>query len=148
MFTESIQQIQQTYFKADTTHFNHNSETIHDIFQRCLNNSHHSSSPKIEVTCFLVPFGGVFAGRSYKFKLESNSKEYTLDLNKTHEGVAKKIEWEEVTVKGWLALVKELSRSGKFHLIATAKGSSLARFGDAGITEDENLWIRPLNVLL
>lgn len=47
-----------------------------------------------------------------------------------------------------LALVKELSQSGKFHVIATARGSSLARFGAAGVTEGENLWIRPLNVLL
>ncbi len=47
-----------------------------------------------------------------------------------------------------LALVKELSQSGKFHVIATARGSSLARFGATGITESSDLWIRPLNVLL
>lgn len=47
-----------------------------------------------------------------------------------------------------LALVKELSQSGKFHVIATARGSSLARFGAAGVFESEDLWIRPLNVLL
>lgn len=104
MFTESIQPIQKTNFKADTTHFNHNGETFHDIFQRCLNNSHHSRSPKIEVTGVLVPFDRVVAGRSYKFKLDSDSKEYTLGLNKTLEVIAKKIEWEEVTVKGWLDL--------------------------------------------
>lgn len=47
-----------------------------------------------------------------------------------------------------LALVKELSLSDKFHVIATARASSLARFGAAGVIESKNLWIRPLNVLL
>lgn len=47
-----------------------------------------------------------------------------------------------------LALVKELSQSGKFHVIATARRSSLHRFNDAGIFESENIWIRPLDVLV
>jgi len=47
-----------------------------------------------------------------------------------------------------LALVKELSKSDKFHVIATARHSSLSRFRAAGITEGKDLWIRPLNVLL
>lgn len=47
-----------------------------------------------------------------------------------------------------LALVKELSKSDKFHVIATARQSSLSRFRAAGITEGKDLWIRPLNVLL
>lgn len=47
-----------------------------------------------------------------------------------------------------LALVKELSQTSKFHVIATARCTSLGRFTDAGIFEAENLWIRPLDVLL
>lgn len=47
-----------------------------------------------------------------------------------------------------LALTKELCSSGKFHVIATARRSSLARFKDAGVFESEALWIRPLDVLL
>lgn len=47
-----------------------------------------------------------------------------------------------------LALVKELNQTGKFHVIATARCSSLSRFTDAGVLEAENLWIRPLDVLL
>ncbi len=90
MFTESINPIQQTQFRSNTTHFNHNGETFHDIFQRCLNNSHHSRSPKIEVTGVLVPFDKVVSGRAYKFKLDSNSKEYTLSMTKTLEAIAKK----------------------------------------------------------
>ncbi|HRO66409.1 MAG TPA: SDR family oxidoreductase [Pseudobdellovibrionaceae bacterium] len=47
-----------------------------------------------------------------------------------------------------LALVKELACSGDFHVIATARHSSLHRLKKAGIVENERLWIRPLNVLL
>lgn len=46
-----------------------------------------------------------------------------------------------------LALTKELLSSGNFHVIATARRSSLHRFEDLGLFETENLWIRPLNVL-
>lgn len=46
-----------------------------------------------------------------------------------------------------LALTKELLRSDSFHVIATARLSSLHRFEDMGFFETENLWIRPLNVL-
>lgn len=46
-----------------------------------------------------------------------------------------------------LALVRELVRANKFHVIATARRSSLPRFEQIGIFEDEHLWIRPLNVL-
>lgn len=46
-----------------------------------------------------------------------------------------------------LALVKEFIHSGKYHVIATARRSSLQRFEKIGIFESENLWIRPLNVL-
>ena len=46
-----------------------------------------------------------------------------------------------------LALVKELIQSKKYHVIATARRSSLSRFERIGLFEDQNLWIRPLNVL-
>ena len=46
-----------------------------------------------------------------------------------------------------LALTKELHQCGKYHVIATARRSSLGRFSDANVTESENLWIRPLDVL-
>lgn len=47
-----------------------------------------------------------------------------------------------------LALVRELLQSKEYHVIATARRSSLPRFSDAGIFERENLWIRPLDVLI
>lgn len=46
-----------------------------------------------------------------------------------------------------LALVKVLVSTGKFHVIATARQSSLGRFQEAGVVESESLWIRPLDVL-
>ena len=46
-----------------------------------------------------------------------------------------------------LALVKELFASGNFHVIATARRSSLYRFDEANIFESENLRIRPLDIL-
>lgn len=47
-----------------------------------------------------------------------------------------------------LALTRELFSSGKYHVIATARRSSLARFKEAKVFESEALWIRPLDVLL
>lgn len=46
-----------------------------------------------------------------------------------------------------LALVKQLSQSNQYHVIATARKSSLSRFEKANVFEDEHLWIRPLDVL-
>jgi short-subunit dehydrogenase len=47
-----------------------------------------------------------------------------------------------------LALTRELFSSGKFHVIATARRSSLGRFKEAGVFESDSLWIRPLDVLV
>lgn len=47
-----------------------------------------------------------------------------------------------------LALVKELSQTGNYHVIATARRSSLYRFKDAGVFESKSIWLRPLDVLV
>lgn len=47
-----------------------------------------------------------------------------------------------------LALVKELLQTKQYHVIATARRTSLHRFRNQGLSERENLWIRPLDVLL
>jgi short-subunit dehydrogenase len=47
-----------------------------------------------------------------------------------------------------LALTKELLKQpDKYHIVATARKSSLPRFQAAGIVEGESLWIRPLDIL-
>lgn len=47
-----------------------------------------------------------------------------------------------------LALVKQLNQTGYYHVIATARQSSLDRFKEAGVIESTHLWIRPLDVLV
>jgi short-subunit dehydrogenase len=46
-----------------------------------------------------------------------------------------------------LALVKQLLKSDKYHVIATARKSSLSRFANEGIFESEHVWLRPMDVL-
>lgn len=45
-----------------------------------------------------------------------------------------------------LAVLKQLLKLDSFHVIATARAKSLARFHAEGITENEHLWLRPLDV--
>lgn len=105
MFIErSINSVQPAHLKSNTSHFNHNGEAFHDIFLRSLSNKSSSRPPKIEVTGVLVPISKIIGGHLYRFKLESNSSEYLLSMNNRLEGIAKKIELEEVTVKGYFNL--------------------------------------------
>jgi hypothetical protein len=45
-----------------------------------------------------------------------------------------------------LAIARELIAKTDFHLILTARASSLPRFADAGITNTERVWLRALDV--
>jgi len=45
-----------------------------------------------------------------------------------------------------LATALFLKSQNKFHLVLTARKESLDRFAEAGLFEDESLWIRPLDV--
>ena len=47
-----------------------------------------------------------------------------------------------------LALAKRLIQLDDYHLILTSRRNSLPRFYDQGIFESENVWIRPLDVLI
>ena len=47
-----------------------------------------------------------------------------------------------------LALVKVLLKSGQFHVIATARRESLYRFRRERLFDGENLWVRPLDILI
>ena len=70
--------VSHAFFRSDSTQFNQNRETFHDIFRRTLNNKSGSRPPKIELTGILVPCGKVVQGYKCKFKLETDSKEYFL----------------------------------------------------------------------
>ncbi len=98
----SINSVSCAFLRSDTTQFNQNKEMFHDIFQRRLNSKSGSRPPKIELTGILVPCNTVVQGYRCKFKLETDSKEYFLSMSDSVALVAKKIEWEEVTVKGFL----------------------------------------------
>jgi short-subunit dehydrogenase len=45
-----------------------------------------------------------------------------------------------------LCLTKKLLQLNQYHIIATARESSLTRFANEGISEDQHLWIRKLDV--
>ena len=46
-----------------------------------------------------------------------------------------------------LALARMLIRLDTFHVVLTARESSLGRFAKEGVSESENVWIRPLDIL-
>lgn len=98
----SITPVSPAFLRSDATQFSQNRETFHDIFQRTLNNKSGSRPPKIELTGILVPCYKIVQGYQCKFKLETDSNEYFLSMSDAITQVAKKIEWEEVTVKGFL----------------------------------------------
>ena len=67
-----------------------------------------SRPPKIQLTGTLIPnYKNSFA--AYKFKLETDDGDYFLSMSAFLSEVAKKIEWEVVTVKGRIDfLTKEI----------------------------------------
>jgi hypothetical protein len=67
-----------------------------------MNNKSGPRPPKIELTGVLVPCNKVVHERQLKFKLDTDSGEYFLSMSDDFSLVAKKIQWEDVTVKGML----------------------------------------------
>lgn len=45
-----------------------------------------------------------------------------------------------------LSLTKKLIKKNKYHVIASARTSSLSRFKEQNINEEEHIWLRPLDV--
>lgn len=99
-----------------TTDFHQYRETFYDVFQHALNNKSNSRPPKIELTGLLIPCDKISNGNFYKYKLETDSKEYFLSMNNSLTEVAKKFEWEEVTVKGYLDLETNVLEAEKISL--------------------------------
>lgn len=109
----SISPVQQSNL---TTDFRQYGETFYDVFQHALNSKSNSRPPKIELTGMLIPCNKMSQGQFYSYKLETDSKEYFLSMNKTLSEIAKKIEWEEVTVKGYLDLETNVFEAEKISL--------------------------------
>ncbi len=61
-----------------------------------------SRLPKIEVTGVLVPTGKCTVTGISRFKLEACLRDYNLRMKSDLEGLAEKMAWKEVTVKGQL----------------------------------------------
>lgn len=112
-----------------TTNFNQYRDAFYDVFQQALNNKSNSRPPKIELTGVLIPCNKVFQGIFYKFKLETDSKEYLLSMSKSLTEVAEKIEWDEVTVKGYLDLENHVFETEKISLSRINDPTSLVGFG-------------------
>ena len=94
-----VNPVQPVFLRSDSTQ---SKETFQDIFKRALNNKSSSRPPKIELIGVLMPCSQTIQGCHYRFKLDCYSEEYLLDLSDALTLVAKKLEWDEVTVKGYL----------------------------------------------
>ncbi len=107
-FENSVKPVSPAFLRNDSSRFNQNRETFHDIIQRTLQNRSSSRPPKIELTGVLVPCNKTIHGCSFKFKLETDSEEYFLNINEGLAMMARRLEWEEVTVRGFLDLDKDI----------------------------------------
>lgn len=122
MYTERVvNPIQPSFFKSNSTEFNKQKETFEDIFQRTLNNKSNSRPPKIELTGMLVPCDEVAHGYRFKFKLETESSEYLLRMSDTLVAIAKKVEWEKVSVRGCLNFEDGIFEVEKISLVESSQ---------------------------
>lgn len=99
---QSIKPVSTMFLQSDSIQFNDYKEKFRDIFQWTLNNKSNSRPPKIELTGILKPLPKSGHQPHYNFKLETDQNEYFLRMGGVMVVNAKKLEWEEVTVKGYL----------------------------------------------
>lgn len=119
--SSSICPVSPTFLRSDSTQLVQNKDTFHQIFQRTLNNRSSSRPPKTELTGILVPYGRPAKDLRCKFKLQTDSEEYPLTMKDALALIAKKIEWEEVTVKGTFDLGENLFEVEKISLAKTGE---------------------------
>ena len=98
---QSIKPVSPVFLRSDSTQFNQSKEMFHDIFQRTLNHKSGSRPPKIELTGILIPLEKAARKHQCNFKLETDQNEYVLRMGEVVSTLANKLEWEEVTVKGY-----------------------------------------------
>ena len=100
---ESVNPIQTISCGNNSPESNKRARTLYDLLEHTLNSKSNSRPPKMELTGTLVPCNGVAFGRRFKFKLETDSDDFILRMSAAHTFLAKKMAWEEVTVKGYLS---------------------------------------------
>lgn len=113
----SIKPISPVFLHSDSTQLSQYRETFHDILQRTLKNVSGSRPPKIELTGVLVPCSEVVQGFQCKYRLETDTSEYFLSMSDNLSIIAKKLEWDEVTVKGFLDTNDNLLEVEKINLV-------------------------------
>lgn len=103
---QSIKPISPVTLRSDTANlnkqFNQQKETFRDIFQRTLNRNSRSRPPKIELTGILIPLQRPATSNQYSYSIETDQNEYFLRMSDAVSLIARKLDWEEVTVKGYL----------------------------------------------
>ena len=91
-----------TFSTSELPQFNQKRETFYDLLQQMLKTTSGMRPPKVELTGLLVPCDLMVKGRNCKFKLETDSEEFFLFINEPLASIARKLEWDPVTVKGYL----------------------------------------------
>lgn len=119
MFTEPVQK--KKLSQSATGNLSRQEASFKEIFERALFSPSRSRPPKIVVTGLLVPSFKNLGGHTYRYKLEADSVEYILSMNKTLESIAQKIEWEEVTVKGHFDLSNQILEVEKISVNKTSE---------------------------
>ncbi len=126
-FENSFTQVSPALLRNESAQFNHSMETFHDIFQHTLNIKSGSRPPKIELTGILIPCNKMIQGKLCRFKLETKTNEYFLSLSSGLALVAKKIAWEDITVKGRLNIDSNLFDVDKMSLLQKTENFKLLR---------------------
>lgn len=130
-----MQTEQTTYANSSVNLKNHfstlkqESKFFRDIFERTVNHRSNSRPPKIELRGILVPIQKMNDQNCF-YKIETDQNEYFLRMSHSHLVVAKKIEWEEVTIKGYLDLDDEIFEVEKIS-VATRNEPNRFSFGPA-----------------
>ena len=114
---QSIQPVSSIFLRSDSAQFRQQTNSFQDIFRRAMIQKSNSRPPKIELTGVLIPCAEPKAPVSEKFKLETDQNEYRLRMNNSLLAVAKKIEWEEVIVRGYLDLDKSIFEVERLSLL-------------------------------
>ena len=117
--------------------------SFHELLQRSLSGQSSSKPPKIEVSGLLVPTLSLISGQVVRFKLETNHREYFLSMNKNLEKIAKRVECEQVTVKGCFDLETQLFEVEKIFI---SRADSLVGIGSVpeALTWDDNFYKRTI----
>jgi hypothetical protein len=92
------------YLNSSTQPSLQNTDAFQSILQRELNHKPSSRPPKIELTGLLLPHQSASQEGQPMYKLETKDDEYPLRMNTAVAMIAKKLEWEEVKVKGFLEI--------------------------------------------